>query len=170
MISSFTKEKINPPDKNGKATMASASHLGGESAMSYTAMGRHNLGGGSRPGGTRATVTIAMSIKFGDKCVDIGPHYYKDLAKMAGLLMENASLIAILEACTAQNLSAIPVEITKLRLRNVMNYLVDNFGISRSRFYVDKLVMPVCFNESSKVLRESCGGVTVILKYPSLYS
>lgn len=169
MVSLFTKEKTSLPEKNGVSVMGSAHHLGDERSLFYAAMGHRELSERNRFIFPRTAVSIAMNIRFDCRCVNIGTDYYSDLAKMASLLKENTSLIAILEAYDSQGFSTVPVEISKMRLRNVMNYLVDNFSIPRSKFYVDKLV-GASSHEFPAATASGWGGVSVILKYPSVYS
>lgn len=168
MINLFVKEKINTSEQKGVPAMGAAPQLGRESSLSYAAMIRYNMGVRSKPIYPRSIVTIAMNIRFSDKCVDIAAHYSKDLAKMANLLRENPSLIATLEACGLANVPGLSVDIVRLRLKNVMNYLVDNFAISRSRFYVDKLLRQASSSEYFAKSLDRSSGVIITLKYPSV--
>lgn len=180
MISLFTKEKTNAPKKNGASTIVAAQysaaqhqasrHPNDELALSYRSMVRPSMGERNKSVSLRPTVTIAMSIKFGEKCVDIAALYYKDLAKMANLLKENPSLIATLESCECSGVPGLSTDIARLRLRNVMNYLVEHFAISRSRFYVDKLLRPACSGEYFARPDERYGDVIITLKYPSVFN
>lgn len=184
MISSFLKENINTSEKVGASTSnigigigsvpltEPAPHIARESSLSYIAMARHNsaMSGCNKPVSARPTVTVAISIKFHNKCVDVAAHYYKDLAKMASLLRDYPGLIAILETTGYPSSAGMPVDIARLRLRNVMDYLIDHFAIPRCRFYLDTLLRPASFSEDLAKSHECCGSVTITLKYPSLLS
>lgn len=173
MISSFLKEKINASSEIGKASADLArltKEFRAEGAMHQVSLSRKTLDARYLSAYSRSMVTIAMTVKFDGKSVDVGPHYAKDLAKLATLLRESSGLIATLEACKVANSPFVPVEIVRLRLRNVRNYLVDNFAISRSRFYVDQLMRPLSYNENFGKIMPSYGGVSIILKYPMGFS
>jgi len=82
-----------------------------------------------------ARITMAMQIEFDQNKADIRPQYRDDLRKVADFLNANPSVTATVEGHTA-NLQAAPelaLEISQRRAQNVVNYLVDNFGIARSR-------------------------------------
>ncbi|MHB8717022.1 MAG: OmpA family protein [Sulfuricaulis sp.] len=82
-----------------------------------------------------ARITMAMEMEFDLNKADIRPQYRGELRKVAIFLKANPSVTATVEGHTG-NLQANPelaMEISQRRAQNVVNYLVDNFGIARSR-------------------------------------
>jgi OmpA-OmpF porin, OOP family len=82
-----------------------------------------------------ARLTMAMLIEFDQNKADIRPQYRDELRKVADFLKANPSVSATVEGHTG-NLQASPelgMEISQRRAQNVVNYLVDDFGIARSR-------------------------------------
>lgn len=82
-----------------------------------------------------ARLTMALLIEFDQNKADIRPQYDSDLGKVASLLKANPSVTATVEGHTG-NLQATPalaLEISRQRAQNVVNTLVDHFGIARSR-------------------------------------
>jgi len=82
-----------------------------------------------------ARITMALLIEFDQNKADISPQYHEDIRKVANFLKANPSVTATVEGHTG-NLQATPelvMEISQRRAQNVVNYLVDNFGIARSR-------------------------------------
>ena len=82
-----------------------------------------------------ARITMAMLIEFDRNKADIRPRYRDQLRRMANFLKANPSVSATVEGHTG-NLQATPElaqEISQRRAQNVVNYLVDDFGIARSR-------------------------------------
>jgi OOP family OmpA-OmpF porin len=82
-----------------------------------------------------ARMTMALLIEFDRNEAEIRPQYRDDLRKVADFLKANPSVSATVEGHTG-NLQATPalaLEISQRRAQNVVNYLVDDFGIARSR-------------------------------------
>ncbi|MDB6089423.1 MAG: hypothetical protein JWN85_2207 [Gammaproteobacteria bacterium] len=82
-----------------------------------------------------ARLTMAMLIEFDQNKADIRPQYRDELRKVADFLKANPSVSATVEGHTG-NLQASPelgMEISQRRAQNVVNYLVDDFGIAGSR-------------------------------------
>lgn len=82
-----------------------------------------------------ARITMAMAIEFDRNKADVRPQYRDGLRKVANFLKANPSVSATVEGHTG-NLQAtreLALEISERRAQNVLNYLVDNFGIARSR-------------------------------------
>jgi len=82
-----------------------------------------------------ARITMAMVIEFDRNKADVRPQYRDELRKVANFLKANPSVSATVEGHTG-NLQAsreLALEISRRRAQNVVNYLVDNFGIARSR-------------------------------------
>ena len=82
-----------------------------------------------------ARMTMALLIEFDQNSADVRPQYRNDLAEVAEFLKAHPEVTATVEGHTG-NLQATPelaMEISQHRAENVMNYLVDNFGIAKSR-------------------------------------
>ena len=82
-----------------------------------------------------ARITMAMEIEFDENKANVKAKYANGLRKVANFLKANPSVTATVEGHTG-NLQATPeraMEISQLRAQNVVNYLVSNFGVERSR-------------------------------------
>ncbi|OYY95806.1 MAG: hypothetical protein B7Y41_00490 [Hydrogenophilales bacterium 28-61-23] len=80
-------------------------------------------------------LTMALLIEFDQNKADVKPQYYGDLSKVAYLLKTNPSVTATVEGHTGnlQGTPGLAMEISQQRAQNVVNTLVDNFDIARSR-------------------------------------
>jgi len=84
---------------------------------------------------TPVRLTMAMEMEFDRNKADIRPEYHDDLGKVAKFLKANPGVSATVEGHTG-NLQATPelaMGISQRRAQNVVNELVDNFGVPRSR-------------------------------------
>jgi OmpA-OmpF porin, OOP family len=82
-----------------------------------------------------ARITMALTLEFDRNKADVKPEYEGDLRKVAKFLEANPTVTATVEGHTA-NLQATPelaMEISRLRARNVVDYLVQVCHIERSR-------------------------------------
>jgi len=80
-------------------------------------------------------ITMAMELEFDSNSAVVRPQYREELRKVANFLKANPRVIATVEGHTG-NLQATPkeaMEISQRRAQNVVNYLVTEFGIARSR-------------------------------------
>jgi OOP family OmpA-OmpF porin len=116
-----------------------------------------------------ARMTMALYIDFDQEKAFIKPEYDGELRKVARFLKANPTVSATVEGHTA-NLQATPalaMEISRRRAQNVVNYLVDNLGIERSRLtsrgYGDK--RRVAYNTSVEGEQEN-RRVNIIFTYP----
>jgi len=85
-----------------------------------------------------ARVTMALFIDFDQNKADIKPEYLGELRKVADFLNANPAVTATVEGHTG-NLQATPalaMEISRRRAENVVDHLVDDLGIDRSRLTV----------------------------------
>jgi len=82
-----------------------------------------------------ARVTMGMLIEFDVNSATVKPQYDAELAKVGKFLKENKTVTAIVEGHTAnlQTTAALAQEISLKRAQNVVDYLVKNEGIERSR-------------------------------------
>lgn len=82
-----------------------------------------------------ARISMALLIEFDRNQTQVKPEYNGDLRKVAEFMQENPSVTATVEGHTGnlQGTSEQALEISQQRARNVVNTLVDNFGVARSR-------------------------------------
>lgn len=82
-----------------------------------------------------ARITMAMEMEFDTNRADIRPEYRGELRKVADFLKANPSITATVEGHSSnqQATAEMMMGISQHRAQNVVNYLVDNFGIARSR-------------------------------------
>lgn len=82
-----------------------------------------------------ARITMALLIEFDRNQADVKPEYSGDLGKVADFMKEHPFVTATVEGHTG-NLQGTPelaMDISQRRAQNVVNTLVDNFGVPRSR-------------------------------------
>lgn len=82
-----------------------------------------------------ARITVAMHIEFDQNKADIRSQSRDEIAKVAKFLKENTSVTATVEGHTG-NLQTTPeaaMKISQQRAQNVVDELVENFAIARSR-------------------------------------
>ena len=116
-----------------------------------------------------ARLTMALLIEFDGRKSDIRPEYRDELRQLADFLKANPSVTATVEGHTG-NLQATPglaMEISRARAQNVVNYLVTEFGISRSRLSAEGFGRSrrVAYNTSLEGQQEN-RRVNVIINYP----
>jgi OOP family OmpA-OmpF porin len=82
-----------------------------------------------------ARITMAMEVEFDPLKDEVKPEHRDDLRKVANFLKANPSVTAVVEGHTGnlQKTEAGEMKISQRRADNVVTYLVDNFGIDRSR-------------------------------------
>jgi OmpA-OmpF porin, OOP family len=82
-----------------------------------------------------ARLTMALLVEFDPQKSAVEPEYRDELRKLADFLKANPTATATVEGHTGnlQAGAAEAMKISQLRAQNVVNYLVDEFGIERSR-------------------------------------
>ncbi len=90
-----------------------------------------------------ARVTLAMEMEFDPKSAEIEPQYRDNLAYVANYMKAYPAITATVEGHAnkflglgSKQVEVTPeaaMEVSKRRAQNVVNYLVDHFGIARSR-------------------------------------
>lgn len=82
-----------------------------------------------------ARVTMAVLVEFDAHKADVKPEYRGELQKVAKFLKANPKLTATVQGHTGdlQKTTAASQEISQRRAQNVVNYLVNEFGVERSR-------------------------------------
>ncbi len=116
-----------------------------------------------------ARLTMALLIEFDQNKADLKPDYNAALGKVANLMQAKPLLTATVEGHTA-NLQATPelaMEISRQRAENVLNALVEKFGIARSRLAVEGFgeTRRVAYNTSLEGQQEN-RRVNIIFNYP----
>ncbi len=116
-----------------------------------------------------ARLTMALLIEFDQNKADLKPDYNAALSKVANLMQAKPLLTATVEGHTA-NLQATPelaMEISRQRAENVVNALVNDFGIARSRLAVEGFgeTRRVAYNTSLEGQQEN-RRVNIIFTYP----
>jgi OOP family OmpA-OmpF porin len=116
-----------------------------------------------------ARMTVAVFIDFDRNKADVKPEYDAQLSKVADFLNANPTVTAWVEGHTG-NLQGTPaqaMEISKRRAMKVVDYLVDHFGIARSRLtasgYGDN--WRYAYNTTAEGAQEN-RRVNIIINYP----
>jgi len=116
-----------------------------------------------------ARITMAMDLEFDRNSADVRPQYRDEFRKVANFLKANPSVTATVEGHTGnlQGTPALAMEISQRRAQNVVNYLVDNFGISRSRLTAEGFGQNrrFAYNTSAEGRQEN-RRVNIIINYP----
>jgi OOP family OmpA-OmpF porin len=117
-----------------------------------------------------ARVTMALAIEFDPKKEEVQPEYRDELRKVANFLKLNPTTTATVEGHTG-NLQAtekLAQEISLRRAQNVVNYLVENFAIERSRLTAEGFggTRRAAYNTTLEGQQEN-RRVNVIIKYPA---
>ena len=115
-------------------------------------------------------ITMALEMEFDAYKADVRPQYREELRKVADFMKAHPEVTATVEGHTG-NLQATPklaMEMSQLRARNVLNYLVDNFGIARSRLKAEGFgqTRRFAYNTSKEGQQEN-RRVNIIFDYPS---
>jgi len=114
-------------------------------------------------------VTMGMLIEFDINGAEVKPQYYRELAKVAAFLKENKTVNATIEGHTAnlQTTPALAQEISQRRAQNVVDYLVNAEGISRSRLKAEGFGQSrrYGYNTSTDGQREN-RRINIIFNYP----
>ncbi len=116
-----------------------------------------------------ARITMAMQIEFDALKADIKPEYDSDFQRVANFMKANPYVTATVEGNTAAlpNDPNLAMKISLLRANNVVDYLVNHFGIERSRLSAEGFgdTRRVAYNSSAQG-REDNRRVNIIINYP----
>ena len=107
---------------------------------------------------------MALAIEFDAMDTAVKPEYRNELRGLAAFLKANPTVTATVEGHTG-NLQASPeqaMRISQQRAQNVVNYLVDNLGIERSRLTAEGFGQTRRFSYNNQDNRR----VNVIIEYP----
>lgn len=82
-----------------------------------------------------ARITMALEMEFDLNKAEVRPEYREELRKVAAFMKANPSATATVEGHTAnlQGGDEVRMELSRRRADNVVDYLVKEFGVSRSR-------------------------------------
>jgi OOP family OmpA-OmpF porin len=116
-----------------------------------------------------ARMTMALLIEFDQNSAEVRPQYRGDLSEVADFLKANPAVTATVEGHTG-NLQATPelgIQISQRRAQNVVNYLVENFGIAPSRLTVAALGQSrrTAYNTTLEGQQDN-RRVNIIINYP----
>ncbi len=116
-----------------------------------------------------ARLSMALRIEFDQNKADLKPQYAEDLSKVAFLLKANPTVSAAVEG-HASNLQTTPelaMDISRQRAQNVVNYLIDNFGIAPARLTAEGFgqTRRVAYDTSLAAAQEN-SRVNIIFNYP----
>ena len=116
-----------------------------------------------------ARMTMALMIDFDQNKAEVQPQYDDELRTVANFLTANPSVTATVEGHAA-NLQANPelaMKISQRRAESVVNYLVDKFGIARSRLSAEGFgqTRRYAYNTSAEGKQEN-RRVNIIINYP----
>ena len=116
-----------------------------------------------------ARITMAMEMDFDAKSAAVLPQYRDELRKFANFMKANPTVTATVEGHTG-NIQTTPekqMEISKLRADNVVNYLVTEFGIERSRLKAEGFgrTRQTAYN-ATKAGEAENRRVNIIINYP----
>jgi len=117
-----------------------------------------------------ARVTMALDMEYDINKADVRPQYREELRRVADFMKANPRVTATVEGHTANLQSTTPQqerEMAQRRAQNVVNYLVDNFGIARSRLSAEGYgaTRRYAYNTSLEGQREN-RRVNIIINYP----
>jgi len=117
-----------------------------------------------------ARISMAMELEFAPNSADIRPQYHEELRKVANFMNANPRVTATVEGHTGnlQASAASAMEISQRRAQNVVNYLVNNFGVPRSRLAAEGFgqTRRFAYNTSLEGQQEN-RRVNIILDFPS---
>ena len=115
-----------------------------------------------------ARMTMAMDMEFDQNKADVKPQYDRELRKVAKFLKANPTTTATVEGHTGnlQGTPALAMEMSQRRAQNVVDYLVNNFGIARSRLTAEGFGQSrrFAYNSSSAGQQEN-RRVNIIINY-----
>jgi len=114
-----------------------------------------------------ARITMAMLIEFDKNQAEIRPQYRDDLHKMAKFLAANPAVTATVEGHAGNTTPELSQQISQRRAQNVVDYLVDNFGIDRTRLSAEGYGKSrrFAYNTNEEGQREN-RRVNIIINYP----
>jgi OmpA-OmpF porin, OOP family len=116
-----------------------------------------------------ARVTMAMLVEFDTNSAQVKPEYHNELAKVAKFLQENKTVTATVEGHTAnvKTTPALAQDISLQRAQHVVDYLVTQHGIARSRLTAEGFGTTRRYSyDTSTAGQQDNRRVNVIFAYP----
>jgi OOP family OmpA-OmpF porin len=117
-----------------------------------------------------ARITMALEIEFDLLKDEIKPEHRAELRKVANFLKANPAVTATVEghAGKIKTTDASAMAISRRRAENVVTYLVDNFGIDRSRLTAEGFGKTRRFAYSTTLEgQQENRRINIIINYPS---
>lgn len=115
-----------------------------------------------------ARITIAALVEFDANSVKVNEQYHADLEKAANYLRDNPNVNAHVEGHAADLTSTAKAQqISERRAANVVDYLVEKFGIDRSRLTAEGFgkTRRVAYNTTEEGKQQN-RRVNIVLSYP----
>lgn len=115
-------------------------------------------------------ITMAMEMEFDTNRADVRPQYREELRKVANFMTTHPAVTATVEGHTS-NQQGTPdqaMQLSRSRAESVVNYMVDDFGISRSRLSAVGFgqTRRFAYNTSAEGQQEN-RRVNIIFNYPN---
>jgi len=116
-----------------------------------------------------ARITMAMEMEFDTNSADIRPQYREELRKVANFMKANPRVVATVEGHTSnqRGTAAQAMQLSQRRAENVVNALVDQFGVDRTRLFAAGFgqTRRFAYNTSAEGRQEN-RRVNIILDFP----
>jgi OmpA-OmpF porin, OOP family len=118
-----------------------------------------------------ARITMAMEMEFDTSQADVKPQYREELRKVANFMKANPRVTATVEGHTSNQVAGTgpqaSMQLSQRRAQNVVNYLVTNFDIPRSRLSAQGFgaTRRFAYNTSLEGQREN-RRVNIIFEFP----
>jgi len=116
-----------------------------------------------------ARITMAMDMEFDSNSAVVRPQYREELRKVANFMKANPAVTATVEGHTSnmQGTAAQTTQLSQQRAQNVVNYLVSDFGVQRSRLSAAGFgqTRRFAYNTSAEGQQEN-RRVNIILDFP----
>jgi OmpA-OmpF porin, OOP family len=117
-----------------------------------------------------ARVTMALEIDYDTDKADVRPQYREELRKVANFMKANPGVTATVEGHTSnQKVEAgAAMALSRARAQNVVDYLVTNFDVARSRLSAEGYgnTRRFAYNTSAEGQREN-RRINIILDFPN---
>ena len=116
-----------------------------------------------------ARITMAMEMEFDTNSADVRPQYREELRKVANFMKANPRVVATVEGHTSnqRGTAAQAMQLSQRRAQNVVNALVDQFGVDRTRLFAAGFgqTRRFAYNTSAEGRQEN-RRVNIILDFP----
>lgn len=113
-------------------------------------------------------ITVAALVEFDANSAEVDEQYHADLEKAANYLRDNPKVTAHVEGHAADLTSTDKAQqISERRAANVVDYLVEKFGVERSRLTAEGFgkIRRVAYNTSEEGKQQN-RRVNIVLSYP----